>query len=108
MAHRDISLLGEVWSVSGIADIECVFRTDQARLMSTRPSLSLCDESQTTVKCISLSADHDEAQQLTSAWGLKLGQRRDQTTFCPPNARPARISAGYFHVAGRSFLPSSD
>ena len=74
--------------------------------MSTRPSLSLYDESQTTVKCVSLSADHTK-QQLTSALGSEkldsggIKQRSFRLTRGPLGSGPI------LHVAGRSLLRSS-
>jgi hypothetical protein len=71
LAHRVISLRCRILSLSGHSGHRSS-RTNQARFMSTRPSLSLYDESQTTVKCVSLSADHTK-QQLTSALGSEIG-----------------------------------
>jgi hypothetical protein len=71
LAHRVISLRCRILSLSGHSGHRSS-RTNQARFMSTRPSLSLYDESQTTVKCVTVSADQTK-QQPRSASGLALG-----------------------------------
>jgi hypothetical protein len=102
LAHRVISLRCRILSLSGHSGHRSS-RTNQARFMSTRPSLSLYDESQTTVKCVSLSADHTK-QQLTSALGSEkldsggIKQRSFRQTPGLLGSAPIR------HVAGRSFL----
>jgi hypothetical protein len=70
MAHRVISLRCRILSLSGHSGHRSS-RTNQARFMSTRPSLSLYDESQTTVKCVTVSADQTK-QQPRSASGLRF------------------------------------
>jgi len=70
--------------------------------MSTRPSLSLYDESQTTVKCISLSADHTK-QQLTSALGSEIGTAEGSNNVLSAKRPACSDQRRYFTSPGDRF-----